>query len=121
MGVWLKLLRAMRFFVLILLLIATGYAFLIGFKHQHDTQAQRVIRWAMSAIDHIYASTGRFPKTLADLIGFKEKNQKILLVFPAPNIEYRLVDGYYRIGYSKFPLGPFYGFDSKNQEWYYEE
>jgi len=93
---------------------------MLAYKKQHDTIAEDMIRQAIRIVNDYQLSTGHYPNTLEDLPNFQEIQQKILVIFPTPEINYDLINGNYRIYYHKFPLGPFYGYDSKTKSWYTE-
>jgi len=105
---------------IVLLPIVTYFA-LVLYANAHDRQGDATVQELAQLIDEFQKSNDRLPGSLDDLTVRVSTRSRILLILPPPKMRYETVDGGYRVFYYGFPLGPFYGYDSRTGEEFIEE
>lgn len=105
----------------VILILALAYFSFYFYKGKRNALAEVTVKGVVTELADYKNKNGEYPATFEVLPVARAGKQKVLFLFPPSDIHYKKTNDSYRIFYHIYPFGPFHGYDSKSNEWYYEE
>lgn len=104
-----------------LLLCVSIFVCVTVYKKKHDAVAEEMLKKTIQIVEKYYSLNIKYPDKLSELSEFEGIKKNVMVIFNPPKIYYHKINGFYNLSYYMFPVGPFYGYEKKTNEWFYEE
>ncbi len=109
-------------FCIIILFLLLAWCLVMYVCSKKNDLAEKQISKLIPLIEDFYLENERYPEQIDEIKLFNSiKKEKVIYLFPATTLEYRVMPNGFRLYYYEAPLGPFHGYDNSFKDWYNEE
>ena len=98
-----------------IVLIGLSHVSVMSFSREWERRGDRGVEAAISQVEYVFQSTGRYPAQIAVSRG------EIWGMFKGPSIRFRSQNDGCAAYYHLWPLGPKKGMNCESGEWWFEE